>query len=115
MVITANQNIEQGPNETVTYCADFTNKLRADETFTGTPTVTESTSTMTLANKTLVTTPFVDPLGATVNSGKGILFTASGAALDAAGGDVLYVVTAKATTTTGDVREMRCRITATTK
>ena len=114
MVITSNENHKQGPGETVTYCADFTNKLRENETFTGqTPTITEATSTLSLSNKAVLTSEFTDPLGNVVAAGKGIVFTVSGAALDAAGGDVNYTIRVLCTTSTGDIREMRCRITGT--
>lgn len=117
MVITSNENHKQGPGETVTYCADFTNKLRENETFTGqTPTVTELvTSALTITNNAALTSEFTDPLGNVVAVGKGIVFTVSGAALDAAGGDVTYTIKVQCTTSTGDVREMRCRITGTTE
>lgn len=117
MIITSNENLEQGPNETVTYCADFTNRLGENENFTGqTPTVTEVTTTaLTITNKAVLTSDFTDPLGNTVAVGKGIIFTVAGAALDAAGGDVTYTIKVQCTTSTGDVREMRCRITGTTR
>ncbi len=117
MIITSNENHEQGPGETVTYCADFTNKLRESENFTGqTPTITELvTSALSISNKVVLTADFTDPLGNTVAAGKGIVFTVAGAALDAAGGDVNYTIRVLCTTSTGDIREMRCRITGTAR
>lgn len=117
MVITSNESHEQGPNETVTYCADFTNKLRENENFTGqTPTIVEvTTSALTITNKAVLASQFKDPLGNTVEAGKGLVFTVASADLDAAGGDVDYIINASCTTSTGDIREMRCRIKATTR
>jgi hypothetical protein len=116
VIITSNESHEQGPGETVTYCADFTNKLRENETFTGNPTVTEITTTaLSISNEARLTADFTDPLGNTVAAGKGVVFTVSSVDLDAAGGDVNYTIRVLCTTTTGDVREMRCRITGTTR
>lgn len=115
--ITSANAAEQDPEEVVTYCADFTGRLRPNEYLTGTPTIVElTTSALTITDKAVLAAQFVDPAGNVVEAGKGLVFTVTGTAVGSNGEDVPYVVSAKASTTLGsNVRRMRCRIVGTTK
>jgi len=80
MAVTCRQRHVLSAGETRLIRFDFTEDLEAGASLTGTPTVAELTTTaLTLANKAVNTTTYVDDLsGATVAVGKAVEFTCAG-------------------------------------
>lgn len=106
MALTCIQRPMVGTGSTRLARVDFTEALDSGVSLTGTPTVTEvTTSALTLGNKIVTTESYVDDDGITVAAGKAIQFTVTGGAAGTA-----YTVLCTVSTDSSPAETIPCNV-----